>query len=490
MPLTVESLADVMDHRLRIEGYETLFPSMNSAMIAAGCNTVQRAAAWHSQIGHESGGLRWMTELGDNCENYEGRGDLGNTEPGDGCRYKGRGPIQITGRGHYATVSEWAFGKGFVPSSTFFVDNPEQLAEPQYGFLGAVWYWTVARPNMNDLADDGDIEGVTRAVNGGINGLENRERIYNHALEMGDAVVPDLGATPPPAPNIHPHPDWYGDPTFIVDALRAFGIQPVEYEGWRDRGHGDFGSIWGVVWHHTGNINETDDGIAHHPQLGLAANMLIHPDGRVVLTGVGVAWHAGVGCYPGIPEDGANQVTIGIECAYGPDGNGNFTIDWPEVQVQTMVTVGAALTWFLGLDASRNIAHKEWAGADNPLGINKQGKPDPAHFDMNWFRDQIAARVAAGPTDEGHPMADPRRRSQSIYRQDDESIGDMETVVRQNNGMIHETRVEQRAVLGDQQCLAWVKAVADGKSPVQDELPDWAAEHAKSVLAEAEKAAK
>lgn len=97
------------------------------------------------------------------------------------------------------------------------------------------------------------------------------------------------------------------------------------------------------------------------------------------------------------------------------------------------------------------------------------------------YRDKYAGRDV-GPSP-GAQMGS----SQSIYRQDDESIGDMESVVRQNNGMIHETRVEQLALLGDEQCLAWVKAVADGKSPVQDELPDWAAEHAKAVLAEAQK---
>lgn len=62
-----------------------------------------------------------------------------------------------------------------------------------------------------------------------------------------------------------------------------------------------------------------------------------------------------------------------------------------------MIRVGAAITWFLGIEAGHNIAHKEWAGAHNLLGRNKQGKPDPANFDMNWFRAQIAERVAAGP---------------------------------------------------------------------------------------------
>jgi hypothetical protein len=198
----------------------------------------------------------------------------------------------------------------------------------------------------------------------------------------------------PVSNTLQPNPKWRGDPVFLLDVLRAFGVDVYEVEGARDRGHGDFGKIDWVLWHHTGSVNETDNGIAFHPELGLAANMLIHPDGKVAITGTGIAWHGGVGIYPGIPEDGINQVSIGIECAYGPD----FSARWPDVQIITMVAVGAAISWFLGMPVNHQIAHKEWAGADNPLGINKQGKPDPANLDMDWFRGEIAKRLAQGPT--------------------------------------------------------------------------------------------
>ena len=65
----------------------------------------------------------------------------------DGPRYRGRGPIQITGLVHDAEVSRWAFDNGYVQNPTYFVDNSERLADTQYGFLGAVWYWTVRRPD-------------------------------------------------------------------------------------------------------------------------------------------------------------------------------------------------------------------------------------------------------------------------------------------------------------------------------------------------------
>jgi hypothetical protein len=126
--------------------------------------------------------------------------------------------------------------------------------------------------------------------------------------------------------------------------------------------------------------------------------MLIHEDGHVVLTGAGVAWHGGEGIYPGIPEDGINQVSIGIECSYGPDARGQYTIRWPDIQIITMVAVGAAISWFLGMPVKNQIAHKEWAGKENPLGINKQGKPDPGNLNMDWFRGEISKRLAQGPT--------------------------------------------------------------------------------------------
>lgn len=199
-----------------------------------------------------------------------------------------------------------------------------------------------------------------------------------------------------PRPSVEPNPAWRGDPVWLPAVLRAFGVRVEEFRGWLERGHGDYGRISWVLWHHTGNRNETREGIAFHPSLGLAANMLILPDGLVVLTGVGVAWHGGAGVYPGIPEDGINQVSIGIECAHsGASGD-----PWPDVQMDAMLRVGAAISWFLGptLPPDHQIAHKEWAGRENPLGVNKQGKPDPVDIDMNWFRHQIAQRAAAGPS--------------------------------------------------------------------------------------------
>lgn len=178
-----------------------------------------------------------------------------------------------------------------------------------------------------------------------------------------------------------------GDPVWIEDVLRpALGDRLKTFPGWQDRGHGDFSTLWGIVWHHTGNSNEKPDTIANHPTLGLASNLHIAKDGTVTITGVGVAWHAGQGSYPGLPTNDANQHTIGIECAWPdirPDGSYDPGQRWPDAQIIAMRDVGAALTAKLGVDVSHNIGHKEWAGAS-------QGKWDPGNLDMNWFRGEIA----------------------------------------------------------------------------------------------------
>lgn len=193
--LTAATLSKAMGGTLTLARYGQLAGPVSDALRQANCTTVNRAAMFLAQIGHESLGLRYMEEIASGAA-YEGRKDLGNTHTGDGKRFKGRGPIQITGRTNYTAVSKWAFQHGYVPTQTYFVDHPAQLAKDQYGFLGAVWYWTVAR-NMNAYADKRDIEGATRAVNGALNGLTDRRTRWQRCLNLAQAIVPGTPVPPP-----------------------------------------------------------------------------------------------------------------------------------------------------------------------------------------------------------------------------------------------------------------------------------------------------
>jgi predicted chitinase len=173
------------------ERYAELYPALSQSLHESGCNTFDRIAMYCAQTGHESVGLLYMEEQDWNGDNYaylEGREDLGNIYPGDGAKYHGRGPIQVTGRSNYTNCSEWAFSMDLAPSPTFFVDIPEELAQDDNGFHGVTWYWTTQRP-MNDAADAHDVWLATYYINGGYNGIEDREQRYNHCMAMGDLLL-------------------------------------------------------------------------------------------------------------------------------------------------------------------------------------------------------------------------------------------------------------------------------------------------------------
>ena len=155
---------------------------------ASQCNNVNRVAMWLAQMGHESGGFNYTEEIASGAA-YEGRADLGNTQQGDGVRFKGRSWIQVTGRSNYTKLSKWAFDQGIVASATFFVDAPTKLAQNQFAGLGPAWYWTVARPQLNSLSDKRDLVAVTQAINGGQNGIADRRQRYDRALALGNDLL-------------------------------------------------------------------------------------------------------------------------------------------------------------------------------------------------------------------------------------------------------------------------------------------------------------
>lgn len=124
-----------------------------------------RLAHFMAQLIHESGGFRYMEEIASG-KAYEGRKDLGNVQPGDGMRYKGRGPIQLTGRANYRT-----FGRRM---GIDFENHPEIAAVPSIGLHIALEYWKAH--DLNALADRDDVERITRKINGGLNGFADRKK--------------------------------------------------------------------------------------------------------------------------------------------------------------------------------------------------------------------------------------------------------------------------------------------------------------------------
>ncbi|RIS72916.1 hypothetical protein D2E70_08690 [Mycobacteroides abscessus] len=176
-----------------------ILPAVSDGLKASLCTNVNRIAMWLAQVGHESAGFNATEEYASGAA-YEGRADLGNTQPGDGVRFKGRSWIQITGRNNYGLFSQWAYRQRLVPTPTYFVDHSTELADLKWAGIGAAWYWTVARSDINALSDRQDLETVTRRINGGTNGLADRRDRYNRALLQGEALLQLLAPTETPDP--------------------------------------------------------------------------------------------------------------------------------------------------------------------------------------------------------------------------------------------------------------------------------------------------
>ena len=167
---------------------------MIQSLSNAGITDPKQQAILMGRLAHESGGFTQLTELGKNAgQQYEGRKNLGNTQIGDGQKYKGRGYIQLTGRANYAAASK-ALGVDFV-------NNPELAAEPKYAADIATWYLTTHKDKSGktaaQLALTGDIRGVTRNINGGENGLaDTQKRTEQYLASIGTKKQSTLSSEP------------------------------------------------------------------------------------------------------------------------------------------------------------------------------------------------------------------------------------------------------------------------------------------------------
>ncbi|MCF5701341.1 MULTISPECIES: glycoside hydrolase family 19 protein [Pseudomonas] len=172
MSITQQQLLQILPNARPVAG--VFVPVLNTAMQRYQIVGRKRVAAFIAQLGHESGQLRYVREIWGPTPGqakYEGRADLGNTQPGDGSKYRGRGLIQITGRANYAACGE-ALGLDLII-------QPELLELPRYAAMSAAWFWK--QNGLNDLADRDQFNTITRRINGGLNGLQDRLEIWSRA---------------------------------------------------------------------------------------------------------------------------------------------------------------------------------------------------------------------------------------------------------------------------------------------------------------------
>ena len=154
--------------------------------------TALRIVHFLAQLAHESDGFCAIEEYASGAA-YEGRADLGNTQPGDGKRFKGRAPIQLTGRANYRTFTKWM--RQYISSSPDFEVKPELVATWPWAAWAVFYYWSSR--NLNALADKDDLVALTKKVNGGTNGLSDRASYLAKAKDIIAEMQADSIATQP-----------------------------------------------------------------------------------------------------------------------------------------------------------------------------------------------------------------------------------------------------------------------------------------------------
>jgi putative chitinase len=185
--LNDQQLRQIMPH-LKNPWRQQCLPHLQVAMHEFDLEPPLRTAAFLAQVAHESGELKFFEEIWGPTtaqRRYEGRRDLGNTQPGDGFRYRGRGAIQLTGRNNYRHYG----GKLHLALE----DQPDLASQPEVAFRIAAQFW--ADHGLNALADLEDLRGITRKINGGFNGFLERNRYYQRAKLV-------LAANQPPVAEI------------------------------------------------------------------------------------------------------------------------------------------------------------------------------------------------------------------------------------------------------------------------------------------------
>jgi predicted chitinase len=195
-----------------------LLPFLQAAITEFAIDVPPRSAAFLAQLAHESGQFRFMEELWGPTpaqQRYEPQSSLattlGNTEAGDGRRFKGRGPIQITGRANYRRFGDLL--------GIQLVDDAPRAAVPELAFRIAALFWSKKGLNeLADLATDDAFREITRRINGGFNGLEERRKFYAAACAV-------LGVVPAATSRGMRRPTPADEPIFErgYEAIRSAG---------------------------------------------------------------------------------------------------------------------------------------------------------------------------------------------------------------------------------------------------------------------------
>jgi putative chitinase len=178
--ITKEQLAQLTP-KLPKQKLDLYYPYLLQLLPAAHIDTPLRLCHFLAQVLEESDQLRFTVEIwGPTPQQlkYEPPNHLasilGNTQPGDGHAFLGRGFLMCTGRSNYKTCGDF-FGMNFITM-------PGLLAQPEHAWRSAIWYWS--KHKLNDLADNDDIVGITKAINGGVNGLDQRKKYLEEAKAL------------------------------------------------------------------------------------------------------------------------------------------------------------------------------------------------------------------------------------------------------------------------------------------------------------------
>jgi putative chitinase len=163
---------------------------LNKYMPKYEVNNYLRVCHFLAQAAHEAASFRTLEEYASGAA-YEGRRDLGNTQRGDGVRYKGRGIFQLTGRANYRDIGK-KIGMDLE-------NNPELAESPEVSVLTALEYWNFR--NLNKWADEDNVERITRLINGGLNGFEDRKKYLARCKQV---IPKNISFVPPPPPPVDP----------------------------------------------------------------------------------------------------------------------------------------------------------------------------------------------------------------------------------------------------------------------------------------------